>query len=177
MNADETKIARTMLPNIPAEVFDEFLKPIIIDIGWPFRTIYTLLEGTDWHRILYPLSLVSLSQLKWVRQQFFLKHESLCPISQEDIRYVILNKTEDVWALVGRDSQPCRDSLLWHEKFTSETGSFSAPVTIAMTYLGLKILDGNHRIAALYTLGLLDTHKVDAWIGISPEAIKAMSEA
>lgn len=177
MSVAETDIARTMLPNMPTEVFDEFLKPLIISYGWPFRTVYVPLNGTEWCRIFYPLTLVSLSQLIWIRREFILKKESLCPNSQSDIGYVILNKTEDVWAAIGRDSQPCRNSLLWHEKFISETGRLSAPVTIAFTVDGLRILDGNHRIAALFTLGLIDTFKVDGWIGISPEAIKAMKEA
>jgi len=176
MNTEETDIVRTMLATMPTEVFDKFLKPLINSYGWPFRTILTSLVGTEWHRILHPLTLESLSQLKWIRHEFILKKESLCPSSLSDIGYVIENKTRNIWAFIGRDSQPCRDSLIWHEKFIAETGRFSAPVTITLNIDGLRILDGNHRIAALFTLGLVGTFKVDAWVGISQEAIKAMSE-
>ncbi len=45
------------------------------------------------------------------------------------------------------------------------TGRFSAPVAIALTTFGVKILDGHHRIAALFDLGVQGTVPVDAWIG------------
>lgn len=161
---------------MPTEVFDYFLKPIINDIGWPFQSIFSPLAGTDWYRILHPLTLVCLSQLKWVRREFILEKEVFYPSSLADIGYVIANKTKDIWAFVGRDSQPCRDSLLWHEKFITKTGRLSAPVTMVFTTEGFKILDGNHRIASLFTLGIIDTFKVDAWVGVSLETVKAMSD-
>jgi hypothetical protein len=43
--------AKSMLPNIPTDVFDKFFAPLIInDIGWPFFSIYDSLNGTDWYR-------------------------------------------------------------------------------------------------------------------------------
>ena len=169
--------ARVMFPNMPDEVFAEFLQPLIIeDIGWPFCNPNDSLVGTDWYRILYPLTLEALCYFKWFRKVFTITENLLYEGSIADIKLIIRNKTENIWASIGRDSTPCRNSLLWHEVDIQKAGKFRAPVTIAYTPLGLKILDGNHRIAALYTLGLVDTFKVDAWVGISPETITAMSE-
>ncbi|MFA4918584.1 MAG: hypothetical protein WC581_04960 [Thermodesulfovibrionales bacterium] len=155
-----------MLPKMPSEVFDTFLVPLIInDIDWPFLSIYDSLNGTDWYRILYPFSLSSLSKLKWKLSSFLLNKDILCKGSQDDIDMVILNKTTDVWALIGRDSKPSRDSLAWHKKNIITTGRLSAPVAVAVTPLGIKILDGHHRITALFDLGVQGMVPIDAWIG------------
>jgi len=151
---------------MPDEIFNSFLYPLIInDIGWPFLTVDDSINGTDWYRILYPFSLSSLSKLKWKLSSFLLNKDILCKGSQDDIDMVILNKTEDVWALIGRDSKPSRDSLAWHKKNIITTGRLSAPVAVAFTLFGIKVLDGHHRIAALFDLGLQNTTPIDAWIG------------
>lgn len=154
-----------MLPNVPPEVFDTFLKPLILNnnIGWPFFSVdFTYGE---WTRILSPLSLIDFSKLRWVRNTFTFNDSLFYPGSLADINLIIENKTTDVWALVGRDSTPCRRNLLWHEEFTLKTGRLFAPVTIARTNRGMKLLDGNHRIAALMSLNLHKTIPIDAWIG------------
>lgn len=154
-----------MFPNMPPEVFDTFLVPLINDIGWPFLSTNTPLNGTDWLRILSPLTLVDLSQLKWVRHVFPFDDSLFYPDSLADIELIIQNKTSDVWAFVGRDSTPCRNSLLWHEARALETRRLCTPITIARTNFGMKLLDGNHRIAALITTGLIHEIPIDAWIG------------
>jgi hypothetical protein len=156
--------AQLMFPNIPHEVFDIFLNPLIRNFGWPFRTILDDLYGTEWFRILYPLTLSNLCQFKWIRRVFLFNDCLLYPGSEADIKLVILNKTKNIWALIGRDSRSCRASLLWHEKNIMATGRFSAPITMAFTQSGLKVLDGIHRIAALFTLGISDTFNINAWI-------------
>lgn len=165
------KQAKAMLPNMPDEVFDGFLSPLIDSFGWPFRSVYQILDGTEWYRILSPLTLPELSVLKWNRKLFTLESHTLYEGSIADLELIIRNKEEDVWAAISRDSSPCRVSLLWHEADIQKTGKFCAPITMAQTPFGWKILDGNHRIAALFTLGLVETVKVDAWIGMLPEAM------
>jgi hypothetical protein len=162
--------ARMMFPNMPDDIFTEFLQPLIVeDIGWPFNTPTDSLVGTDWYRILYPLTLEALCYFKWFRKVFTITENILYEGSVTDIKLIIRNKAEDIWASIGRDSAPCRNSLLWHEADIQKTGKFRAPVTIAYTPFGLKILDGNHRVAALFPLGLMEIVQVDAWIGCPPE--------
>jgi hypothetical protein len=159
--------AKAMLPLVPLAVFEQFFKPLITgDIGWPFISIDSSLDGTDWHRILHPFTLRDIHNFQWTRKSFFLDKSLLHECSQADISYAILNQTEDVWARLGRDSEPCRQSTAWHKKNILSTGRLCAPVTLAVAAEGIKILDGNHRIAALLDLGVQGSVPVDAWIGI-----------
>jgi hypothetical protein len=74
----EIKRAKTMLPNIPDEVFDLFLSPLITNnIGWPFQSLADALYGTDWQRIFYPFTLLGISQLVWERHCFFVNKDIL----------------------------------------------------------------------------------------------------
>jgi hypothetical protein len=161
--------ARAMLPLVPPEVFDQFFEPLITrDIGWPFASVDSSLQGTDWLRILHPFTLRDIHHFRWVRNSFLLDKSLLHADSQADISFAILNQTEDIWAKIGRDSEPCRRSTAWHKASILSTGRFCAPVTLARAVGGIKILDGNHRIAALLDLGVQCTVPVDAWIGIPP---------
>lgn len=163
------EIARSMLSKVPSEVFDGFFTPIINDIGWPFTSIHDQLDGTDWYRILYPLSLYDLCNLNWERHQITLEWDALYHVSQDDINLVIQNKTEDVWAHIGMDSVPSRKSLAWHSEYIARNDKVSAPVTLAQTYGGIKVLDGNHRISALFDINAEKTIRLDAWVGINGE--------
>ena len=156
-----------MLSELPAEVGEGFLAPLIQDIVWPFQSIKDNLHGTDWHRIFHPLTLEQFAQLSWCRKKFLLDKDLLHPVSVEDIRLVIRNKTEDVWAFVGRDSKPSRESLAYHSMRVLRTHDFCAPVTLAMTSDGLKVLDGNHRVAALLDMKMSKTVELDAWVGFN----------
>lgn len=158
--------AKTMLPLVPIEVFDGFFAPIINDIGWPFTNIYDHLYGTDWHRIFYPLSLLDMHNLIWETRQIILDWDMLYHVSQDDINLVIQNKTEDVLAQIGMDSKPSRQSLAWHSEYIANNKRVSAPVTLAQTPEGIKILDGNHRVSALFDMRVETTIPLDAWIGL-----------
>src|SRR6185369_1579068 len=159
------KQAKAMFSNMPEDVFNGFLAPLIGSYGWPFRSVYQILDGTEWFRILFPLTLPELHEFRWHRKRFSINNNTLYEGSVVDLKLIIRNKEEDVWAALNRDSTPCRNSLLWHETHIKETRKLFAPVTIAFTPWGYKILDGSHRIAALFDLGLNDTAPVDAWVG------------
>ena len=159
--------ASRLFPELPAEVSKGFLAPLIHDIGWPFNSVEECLNGTDWHRIMYPFTLQQFAQLRWRREALLFDKRLLHPISKNDFRLVIRNLREDVWAAVGRDSEPSRKSFAYHRSRVLSTHDFCAPVTLAATPVGFKVLDGNHRVAALLTSGLSQTVPLDAWVGFS----------
>lgn len=172
INIDPSRIAdlrraASMLNELPAEVGEGFLAPLMRDCGWPFESVENSLHGTEWHRIFYPLSLRDFSQLKWVRKSFLLDETLLHPISKNDIELVVRTQTEDVLALVGRDSEPSRKSFAYHHSRVLSTHDFCAPVTLALTPVGLKVLDGNHRVAALLASGVSAIVELDAWVGFN----------
>lgn len=155
-----------MLGELPAEVGQGFLAPLIQDVGWPFQSARDSLLGTDWHRILYPLTLQQFTNLKWLRSTFLFDENLLHPKSRDDIGLVIRNLTENVWAAIGRDSEPSKVSFTYHHSRILRTRDFCAPVTLALTPEGMVVLDGNHRVAALLSSGLAQAVQLDAWIGV-----------
>jgi len=160
--------AKSMLSNIPDDAFNSFFAPLIInDIGWPFLTIHDPLDGTDWFRILFPLSLSSLSKLRWQLSTYFLNKDILHPVSYADLNILISNSIYNIEALFSWYPKKSRERLAWHKKHIETTRRFCTPITVAITSNGIKILDGHHRVAALFSLGLNDSLPVDAWIGSS----------
>jgi hypothetical protein len=160
--------ARSMFPNIPDELFDLWIAPLVISYDWPFHSIYDSLKNTEWLRIFHPYSLSTISQLKWDLDSFFINKNILCPSSYDDINLIIMNKGFNVFAFIGRDSKPSRDSLAWHKEFIVTTRRLCAPIAAVFTNSGIKIFDGNHRIAALLDLNLYNSIPIDAWIGTPP---------
>ncbi len=157
-----------MFPEMPDEVFNIFLKPLIDTYGWQFTSVGDSTIGTDWFRILHSFDLSTIQQLRWVRHSFFLDKYALSPISQGDTDRIILNKRMDSFALFGAHSESSRETLTKYVKAMKNTGCFPTPVTMVISTQRFHIFDGNHRISALFYLGLNRTIKVDAWIGEIP---------
>lgn len=159
--------AKAMLPNVPREVFDTYLGEMIIDLGWSSDIASNLKIFTQGFFKLGALSLYEIGQLRWHVSSLFLNKDILCPYSYSDIQLLIRdhvngNETFMRWSIA--ESKP---RFLWHMAYIKGTGHLFAPVVLVRTQSGLRILDGNHRIAALFSLEQQDKIPVDAWIGSS----------
>jgi hypothetical protein len=58
-----------------------------------------------------------------------------------------------------------KERFAWHVEFINRTRSICTPVVMARTNCGFRVLDGNHRLAALFALNLENEISVSAWIG------------
>jgi len=155
-----------MFPDVPLAVFDMFFKPLIInDIGWPFLTINDTLNGTDWYRILFPFTLRDLQQLKWRLSKVIFDKDIFHPVTKADIRLVIENSVFNYGALIRGYPKDSGTRLKWHKEFIKTARNFCTPIVLASSSDGLKLLDGHHRLAALFMLDLENTLEVDTWIG------------
>ena len=158
--------AKALLSKMPDEVFQNFISPLIDDIGWPFTHENSSLHGTKWQGILSPLTLCQLCNMAWERKTILLGEICLYEYSKKDIDLIIRRKTEELSVMGYYDSKECRQSLLYHENIANSGQKFSTPITLALlenkTYL---ILDGNHRIASIFTTNTKDSFLLEAWIG------------
>jgi Uri superfamily endonuclease len=67
---------------------------------------------------------------------------------------------------IRRKVTDSKKRFLWHMDYIKRTGKFCAPIVIVRTESNhFIILDGSHRMSALYALRLHQTLAVDAWIG------------
>lgn len=157
--------AVAMLPNVPNEVFDDFILPFIDDIGWPFSNINDSIHKTDWWRLLGGLSLEEFSVLVWQRHSFFINENTFHPESNSDINRLVRYHVDGFrTSLIGNISKTY-ERFRWHVSYIERARRFCAPIVTIVTFNGLRLLDGAHRIAALLSLELYNEIPVDAWIG------------
>lgn len=154
------------MPIMPREVFDAFLGKLIDEgADWPFRVPEGPPMSSDWYRILYPFSLASLRRLSWQRRSVCLGTEALFPGSIDDIELLRRNLKSNEIRQLGRDPEPYKKQLFRNCKFIRENGELPSEPILGFTEFGLKIFDGNHRIAAVFELGLESTMEFWAWVG------------
>ena len=162
----ETERAKSLFPDMPTDVFEKAIGQFIPNIGWPFLSLYELTEHTNWYRLLYPFNLCSFSSLSWTFDNIVIDERLFSPNTKEDINIIIANQTQDILAETGRDCEACRQSLIFHKEYISSNGKIYEPIIVAVTAdLFIKIVDGNHRIAALKELSMLGKYNIPVWLG------------
>jgi hypothetical protein len=154
-----------MFLNVPSEVFEAFLVPLIGDVGWPFHTIHDSTRGTAWIRLLGELSLKEFSNLRWNIYTLSLNKDILDPVSYGDIQLLIRDHVQGIETPLRRYVMNSKTRFLWHVKYIQGAGRLVAPIIMVVTFNGLRILDGIHRTAALFALGFHGKIPIKAWIG------------
>ena len=166
MTKHQVELARQMMPFMPKVVFDAFLGKLIEEgVEWPFHAPDGPPMCSDWYRILYPFSLASLGRLTWERRSVCLGVESLFPGSKDDIELLRRNLRTNEIGLLGRDPEPYKQQVLRNYNFILENDELPSEPILGVTECGLKVFDGNHRIAAIYELGLESSMEFAAWVG------------
>ena len=173
--------AKVLLPDMPDAVFDIWLGPLIEKGGWPFTSVRQSTVNTDWHQCLAGVSLQDLSTMRWLRCNAPFSLPALHPSSAVTILGICAAYVEgwpstipgmtqhQVGMLIRRlralKDGRARESFFRSREYLERIGSLHTPVVLIQRPDGLKIMDGNHRAAAL--LSLLDSHFVplDSWIG------------
>jgi len=161
------KQAQALFPNMPKEVFDLWLAPLIASDGWPFTSIFSSTFGTIWYRYFEGHPLKFFHDLLWYRENIPCFFSSFHPSSRYVIQLLIDTHLKNIPTIATQvKGGKGRESFLGSLKFIQRTGRFYTPVVL-ITYDGLyQLMDGNHRIAALFSLGV-NGFPIDAWIGKS----------
>jgi hypothetical protein len=157
--------AKAMLPNMPDEVFKLFIAEMFIDTPWPFSNIDQSLIGTKWYYYFGGLSLRQFSNLRWKIYNFMLDKNILHPDSYGDAARLIKEHVLGIETPI-RNVRKTKERFFGLVKYIERTKKFPAPIiTIRTEFNNLRVLDGSHRLAALYALELDDKIPIDAWIG------------
>ncbi|RLA13032.1 MAG: hypothetical protein DRQ52_06970 [Gammaproteobacteria bacterium] len=89
------------------------------------------------------------------------------PRSLEDILLVIDNANGTAKSILGYDLERCRESYWYNHNFLSTEGHFIKPVVLIRTPDNyVTVLDGNHRLAALFSLGANNFKGLQWWLGV-----------
>lgn len=155
--------ARAMLPLMPSDVFDIWMVPFIESRGWPFISVFTPASG-PWAHNLCGYSLNFISKLNWKLQQLPGDLTGFRPILPKRIKALARQYTTGIRTLnVSVINGPARfrRALVYIQRH----GTIPKPVIVINRRSHLDLMDGNHRLAALLTAGVIPRHKFAAWVG------------
>ncbi|MDZ4404228.1 hypothetical protein [Prosthecobacter sp.] len=157
--------AKGMLPKMPEDVFNIWIRPLIESNGWPFESIHSLHSNRNWFQYFGGNSIQTISNLVWHSQQIPLLGSRLHPNSQQIINWIILSYVHGRPTPVTKiKNGKGRESFLRSRQFIKSTGRLHTPLVLLEDSLGYHILDGNHRFAACVSLRPTPLFTVDAWI-------------
>lgn len=173
--------ARAMFPSMPDSVFLIWLAPLIESGGWPFTLLNQSTVNTGWQRLLDGVSLESIARRVWTRRFIPCSFDAFYHTAIQTILGICAAhipgwptnipglSPDQVCQLItilrglkgGRASASFQRSLA----YVNEHGNLHTPAVLLQEQGGLKIMDGNHRLAAIFSLPMSGTLCIDAWIG------------
>jgi hypothetical protein len=154
---------REFFPYMPDEVFEMWLEPFIQQFGWPFTKITDDLSGTGWSILLRDNSLHDWNQLIWSRLDVEFTKIDFAIETREVIQSII---GHCVHGLPTRTANPQNTK----ERFTACTefvrlhNTIPKPILVISRNNKIKVIDGNHRIAALLHVGMPKGYRLPIWI-------------
>jgi hypothetical protein len=158
---------RALFPQMPDEVFDLWLRPEIERNGWPFSGEETVVadpawakylrnhspafwRGVVWNRVLQNIEWIPIEQrAKNVANQLagFTRQFSETGFAPPTL---VPNSVEKVIALAA---------------VTNTSGKIPKPLIFLIQGGEWWLMDGHHRLAALFTLENYENFQIDAWVG------------
>ena len=163
--------AKRLLPNMPDELFRLYMEPMISQHGWPF---YSLDSPTTmpWWQLFDCHDIRTISELLWERREFPFSIRAFHRYARTQIAGLVAthvfgdpNEYSTIPNTQTRFFRACT--------FVAETGRLPLPVVLMKdtnteTIDDLRILDGNHRLAAMASLPNSTASIVDCWLGTPP---------
>ena len=162
--------ARRIMVNMPAEVFDIWLGSLIgkdgSKDGWPFIHAAQPTYGTRWHQYFDGHSIQTISNLRWHRERVLASPSLFGSNSRKRLQWIIDAHLHGL-------RTPCsnlkegkgRESFLRSRDFVARTGKLHTPAVLIKQAQGLQIMDGNHRLAAFFSLYARSSLSLDCWVG------------
>jgi len=157
------EVARQLLANMPDEVFNLYIAPLIPSYGWPFQKLESPAEG-HWLLAFDHRSLKELSQLSWERLDMPFSLTVFDPSSQDRITAIGDQHIRGMSTPFAH-IENARERFFRARDYIARTGRMPVPVVLMWDWDGLRILDGNHRLAAMASFSNASACTVDCWIG------------
>ncbi len=157
--------AKAMLPDMPGEVFAIWIEPLVIADGWPFFSSALPAFSGAWSQYFVGEPVQTFNDLLWERKQIPLSFASFEPHSRSIIKWVIETHVHGRLTPVAKVKKgQGGKSFLRSRQFIQRTGRVHTPVVLWKQFGGYKIMDGNHRVAACFSLSPGPRFVLDAWV-------------
>ena len=142
--------AKAMLPSMPDEAFDLWIRHCVSKTGWPYQQV-TDLGDEYWQGYFLDIPLLSIQSLQWDRRiipfDIRLFENATGVMVQKMVLLHAHNFNPGV--MVPADSKGRFDSAVSYFK---EHAEIPSSIVLLSTPHGFKIFDGWHRIAAVHSL-------------------------
>jgi len=155
---------RDFFPHVPDEMFDMWLAPLIQEIGWPFSDLNASLLGSRWELLLSQIPLSTWYQLNWELSKIeIVKIKSNFNVATLDGIESIINH-----CAFGLDT-PVANLPNTKERFRAIADyirihkTIPKPVVLIYRSRRVEIMDGCHRFASLFHVGVPDDYKLPNW--------------
>ena len=148
---------------MPDEVFNAWLAPLIEQIGWPFTSTNDSFGETRWKYLLARTSLSVWHTGSWRLANVDAKETLTDPMQEVMFRELIKSG-------VGHDVASGANLKDTEKRFKTCADFVRIHDTIPVPIVGVfckgifKILDGSHRLAALFHVKGFRSHIVPCWI-------------
>lgn len=154
---------RALLPNMPDELFSLYMEPLIQEHGWPSCSPDSP-EDMPWWQLFDCHPFKTICQLSWVRIEIPFSLEIFHPFSQQQIKGLLqvhLFGARTIYADIPNTESRFRRA----RNYIAGKSRVPVPVVLMRDPKGLRILDGNHRLAAMASFANATSGIVDCWVG------------
>jgi hypothetical protein len=160
--------AKRLLPNMPDELFRSYMEPMIAEHGWPF---YSLDSPTTmpWWQLFDCYNLRTISELLWERREFQFSMDNFHRYARTQIAGLLaahLSGVNNEYSTIPNTKMRFHNA----RQYIADSGRMPLPIVLMkdtndLRLTELRILDGNHRLAAMASLPNAIDCIVDSWIG------------
>lgn len=159
--------ARKCFPQMPDELFNMWIKPEIESRGWPFGGDEAIVSDPAWAKYLRNLGPHFWRGVRWRR------------VSQAFITVPLEERAKNIGRMlaeVGREFQEtgiAKSTLVKNSpqkvaalaEVTSSCGQLPKPLVCLVQGQEWWLMDGHHRLGALFMLGDQNSIPFDCWVG------------
>lgn len=158
-----THIARQLLSNMPDELFDLYMESLIQEHGFPFSSPDSP-TNLPWWQLFDCHSFKTICDLSWERHEIAFSLAVFHPLSQQQIQGLLQTHILGV-KTVFADIPNTEARFRRARGYIASARRMPVPVVLMDSIGGLRILDGNHRLAAMASFADAESGIIDAWIG------------
>lgn len=155
---------REFFPHMPDAVFDSWLAPFIEQIGWPFENLDADMSASRWKYLLGLIPLSDWHSFTWSLVKINIAAVKIDPYSQWAYQSIIDHCTTGALTEITANLQNTKERFEACKEYVLTSGTIPAPIVGAFRNNMLEVMDGNHRLAALFHVGVTDPCWITAWV-------------
>ena len=152
---------------MPAEVFDMWMLPAIESLGWKFTVVPDSVAATNWDGFFGSRPPTFWAKANWRFLEFPLHAHLLNSADQARIGWII------EFAVQGKQTKAanlknCKERFWAFAAYIKEHGKLPLPIIATISRGVIEIVDGFHRLAALFFLERAAGFRLPIWAPVSP---------